>query len=195
MKHIISLFEEFKTEMLQPLGNVDQGNMTPPVPQIKAVLVGGLEHRSTDHNLEEQVGLLNAGLGKDIKEIQGFHHKDRTQVVLDFLKAHPSVQVFLFSAGCSKALSITNSGFVDKNKIYVIEPYGVSKPQPPGSTKKIYDTKTIIQEAVKAGLPASNVFVGSSTPRGFGIVNGASNSNAKGHWAALTSVGAMKKGL
>ena len=195
MKHIISLFEEFKTEMLQPLGSVDQGNMTPSVPQIKAVLVGGLDYRPGDLKIDKQIELLNAGLGKNIAEIKGFPYNTKTQVILDFLKTTHGIQVFLFSAGCSKALSITNSGFVDKNKIYVIEPYGVSKPRPAGSIKKTYDTKTIIQEAVKAGLPASNVFVGSSAPRGFGIVNGASNSNAKGHWAALTSVGAMKKGL
>jgi hypothetical protein len=175
---------------------MDQANVTPLVPQIKAVLVGGLEHRSTDRNLAEQVKLLNAGLGKTIEEIKGFHHNDRTQVVLDFLKTTPGVQVFLFSAGCAKALRILNSGLVDKNKIYVIEPYGVSKDPPVGSTKKVYDTKAIIQDAVKAGLPASNVFVGPSAPRGFGIVNGTTNSNSKnGHWGALTSVGLMKKGL
>ena len=185
MKHIISLYEQFKNEVMQPLGSVDQGNMTPPMPQIKAVLVGGLDDRATDRNLAEQVGLLNAGLGKDIKEIQGFRYSTKTQVVLDFLKAHPGVQVFLFSAGCTKAEAITKSGLVDKKKIYVIEPHaGYS------------NTRNTIQRAVNAGLPSSNVFVGKSTPRGFGIVNGTTNSNSNsGHWGALTSVGLMKKGL
>ena len=181
MKHIISLYEQFKNEVMQPLNSPVQGGM----PQIKVVFVGGLEHRPTDLKLDAQAKLLNDGLGKDIKEIQKFHHNDRTQVILDFLKAHPGVQVFLFSAGCTKALSIVNSGLVDKKKIYVIEPYAVAK-----------GTRDTIQSAVNAGLPSSNVFVGSSQARGFGIVTGATNSNSKkGHWGALTSVGAMKKGL
>lgn len=160
-----------------------QPSSSQPSGTVKAILVGGLDYRAGDKKIDQQVKLLNAGLGINEADIKGFRYNTSTSTILEFLKANPKVPVFLFSAGCVKAYDVAMSEFSDKNKIYVIEPYGVSA-----------KTASLIRNTVAAGMPAANVFVGSSKATGAGIVPGCSNSNSKsGHWGALTSVGAMKK--
>jgi hypothetical protein len=97
---------------------------------------------------------------------------------------NPGIPVFLFSAGCTKAYDLSKSPNVDKDKLYIIEPYAVSE-----------TTKSIVRSAVSNGVPASNVFVGGSQGRGKGIVDGASDSNSSSHFGALTTVGSMKSGV
>ena len=145
-----------------------------------AVLVGGLDYRSSDYPINQQVELLNRGFGGNIK---GFRYNTPTSDVLEFMSHNPNIPIFLFSAGCSKVKDLSDSPNVDKNKLYVIEPYAVSQ-----------NTKTIVNQAVSNGVPASNVFVGGSTGRGQGIVNGASDSNSSSHFGALTTVGSKKSG-
>lgn len=148
-----------------------------------AVLVGGLDYRSSDQPIEQQVELVKKGLGGD-KRVKGFRYNASTSEVLNFMGGNPGIPVFLFSAGCTKAYDLSKSPNVDKDKLYIIEPYAVSE-----------TTKSIVNSAVSNGVPASNVFVGGSQGRGKGIVDGASDSKSSSHFGALTTVGSMKSGL
>ena len=148
-----------------------------------AVLVGGLDYRSSDQPIDQQVELVKKGLGGD-KRVKGFRYNASTSEVLNFMGGNPGIPVFLFSAGCTKAYDLSKSPNVDKDKLYIIEPYAVSE-----------TTKSIVRSAVSNGVPASNVFVGGSQGRGKGIVDGASDSKSSSHFGALTTVGSMKSGL
>jgi hypothetical protein len=148
-----------------------------------AVLVGGLDYRSSDQPIDQQVELVKKGLGGD-KRVKGFRYNASTSEVLNFMGGNPGIPVFLFSAGCTKAYDLSKSPNVDKDKLYIIEPYAVSE-----------TTKSIVRSAVSNGVPASNVFVGGSQGRGKGIVDGASDSNSSSHFGALTTVGSMKSGV
>ena len=150
---------------------------------VDAVLVGGLDYRSGDYPISQQVEILKKGFGGN-KKVKGFRYNTSTSTILDFLSKNPKVPVFLFSAGCTKASELSKSNFVDKSKIYIIEPFAASS-----------KTKQIVQSAVSNGVPANNVFVGGSTGRGKGVVNGSSDSQSSSHWGALTKVGSMKSGV
>ena len=147
-----------------------------------AVLVGGLDYRSSDFPVDQQVELLKKGFGSD-KNIKGFRYNASTSDVLNFMSQNPGIPVFLFSAGCTKASDLSKSPNVDKDKLYIIEPYAVSD-----------TTKSIVRSAVANGVPSSNVYVGDSQGRGQGIVDGSSSSNSSSHFGALTTVGSMKSG-
>ncbi len=148
-----------------------------------AVLVGGLDYRSSDQPIDQQVDLVKKGLGGD-KRVKGFRYNTSTSEVLNFMGGNPGIPVFLFSAGCTKAYDLSKSPNVDKDKLYIIEPYAVSE-----------TTKSIVRNAVSNGVPETNVFVGSSQGRGKGIVDGASDSKSSSHFGALTTVGSMKSGV
>lgn len=147
-----------------------------------AVLVGGLDYRSSDFPIDQQVELVKKGFGSD-KNIKGFRYNASTSDVLNFMSQNPGIPVFLFSAGCTKANDLSKSPNVDKDKLYIIEPYAVSD-----------TTKSIVRSAVANGVPSTNVYVGGSQGRGQGIVDGSSSSNSSSHFGALTTVGSMKSG-
>lgn len=146
-----------------------------------AVLVGGLDYRDGDLHIDSQVKLLNSGLGTN-KKIKGFRYSAPTSEIESFLEKNPKVPVYLFSAGCKKANELANSPYVNKNKLFIIEPYALGP-----------ITKKNVRAAVNSGVPSSNVFVGKSGGRGANIVSGASSSNASSHWDALKQVGLMTK--
>jgi hypothetical protein len=144
-----------------------------------AVLVGGLNYRSGDKSTSEQASMLSSATGMNVK---GFDYNAGDGAILAYMEANPGIPVFLFSAGCNKALSLSKSAFVDKNKLFIIEPYASSA-----------NVSAIVSAAVNNGVPASHVFVGGNASRGYGVVSGASKSNAKSHWDAIASVGNMVK--
>lgn len=147
-----------------------------------AILVAGLNYREGDKSTAEQVSLLQSGLGS--KKVKGFDWNAETATILSFLKSNPGLPVFLFSAGCKQAGYISDSTYVNKDKLYVIEPYHSG-----GETSKS------VQKAVKDGVPANHIFVGPNSSRGLGVVSGASSSNADTHWNALVSVSGKVKQL
>lgn len=145
-----------------------------------AVLVGGLDYRKGDYPIDEQVRILQKGYGTS-KRVKGFRYNTSTSEIINFLRKNPNIDVFLFSAGCDKADSLASSGVVNLDKMYIIEPYAASS-----------GTKSRVQSAVGQGVPQSNVYVGSSSGRGKGVVSGASSSGSSSHWGSLTSVGSMQ---
>lgn len=146
-----------------------------------AVLVGGLDNRNGDLDIDSQVKLLNSGIGLD-KKIKGFRFNTPTNQIENFLEKNPNVSVYLFSAGCKKANELARSPFINKDKLFIIEPYALGPV-----------TKNNVRAAVSNGVPSSNVFVGKSGGRGANIVSGASSSNSSSHWGALKQVGLMTK--
>lgn len=148
-----------------------------------AILVGGLDNRKGDYSLEEQVNLFKKNYSGNVK---GFRYNTETSTILNFLKSNTNVSVVLFSAGCNKAKQIAESGYVDLNNIYIVEPYAVK-----GNSS--------VSGAVSLGVPAKHVFVGGSKATGAGVVSGAASSEdmKKGctantsHWKALEGIGKL----
>ena len=147
-----------------------------------AVLVGGLEHRNGDINLDGQIGLLSKGLGIDKTKIKGFHHNDSPADIVKFIQSNPGIKVFLFSWGCQKADTISRIQNIKKEKVYIIEPYAPSGKNDSVST------------AINNGVPKTNVFYGEdrygNLPKGsFGKGLGGTPSGAATHFDSLTTVG------
>jgi hypothetical protein len=143
-----------------------------------AVLIGGLDDRENDLNINAQLKLFKKGYGE--KRVKEFRYNTPTDKILEFLKQNPNIPVYMFSAGCEKALDLAKSKNVDKQKLFIIEPYSAST-----------NTKNLIIKAVEAGVPAKNVFVGKGAYRGQGTVSGESSAGGADHWSALSSVGKM----
>ena len=148
-----------------------------PTSANKAVLVGGLNYRPGDKSTSEQTSILSNAIGQPVK---GFNYNDSNDNILRYLESNPGIPVFLFSKGCEKAFVLSNSSYVNKNQLYIIEPFAINK-----------GTKNIVNMAVNNGVPARNVYVGKNSSRGYGVINGTSDSNAKRHWDAISSVGDM----
>ena len=148
-----------------------------PTSANKAVLVGGLNYRPGDKSTSEQTSILSNAIGQPVK---GFNYNDSNDNILRYLESNPGIPVFLFRKGCEKAFVLSNSSYVNKNQLYIIEPFAIDK-----------GTKNIVNMAVNNGVPARNVYVGKNSSRGYGVVNGTSDSNAKRHWDAISSVGDM----
>ncbi len=146
-----------------------------------AVLVGGLDYRSSDQPIDQQVDMVKKGFGSN-KNIKGFRYNTPTSEVLSFMSQNPGIPVFLFSAGCTKASDLSKSSNVDKDKLYIIEPYAVSA-----------RTKRVVQSAVSLGVPAKNVIVGPNAARGKGVVEGATDSGGVSHWGALKKYGSDQR--
>lgn len=156
-----------------------------------AIFVGGLEDAI---NQNGQLGILKNGLGE--KNIASFKYNSSTSEINKVLESNPKIPIFLFSAGCTKAKDLVSNKNVDLNKLYIIEPYGVWKV-----------AADIVKFAVASGVPPQNVFYhtvrdskgkeiqGASLPYGKGLVDNATDTNAKDHFDALRVVGALKSGI
>ncbi len=140
--------------------------------EYQAVLIAGLDEAGYKP-LEEQVALLQTSFSGRIK---GFRYNTPNGEILAFLKQVPKIHVFMFSAGCRKADVVSKSPDVLLDKIYIIEPYAANG-------------NSAVVNAVKDGVPARHVFVGSSRETGKDVVPGAVSSNAPSHWGALAKGG------
>jgi len=145
-----------------------------------AVLIGGLDYRPSDYKIDQQVQLLKKTYGSS-KNVKGFRYNTPTSVILEFLSKNPKIDVYMFSAGCSKAEEISKSPHINPSRVFIIEPHGPS-------------AKQIVVNAVKNGIPAKNVYVGSGFSRGEGIVPGESKSNSPLHWGALKKYASISTG-
>lgn len=154
-----------------------------------AMLVGGLDYRSGDLDIGRQEKLFKEGFGLTTN-VKAFRYNTSTKNIKEFLSKNPKIPIFLFSAGCAKTLDLASDPNVDKKTLFVIEPYGVSQP-----------TRTLIEKAIREGLPAENVYVGSYPGVG-STISGNTSKNPKGiggslgsHWGALKYVAELKSGL
>ena len=143
------------------------------------ILIGGLDTRKGDKNINEQVELVKKGINGSYN-VEGFRYTDLNGA-LNALNKTPNSYVLLFSAGCvhaekvAKKLKELNQNL---SNLYIAEPYNA------GATTKS------VQNAVSLGVPQSNVYVGSSSGTGVGIVNNPSKTPkcSPNHWCALTEI-------
>ena len=153
----------------------------PKLKQMEVFLVGGLDNRGGDLSIFQQVGLVKKGFSSS-KNVVGVRYSDYDSINQLIKSQTQSPYVLLFSAGCrwsSKIAGLFKEKNFDLNNIYIIEPYHSG-----GTTSKS------VLKAVSMGVPNKNVFVGSSTSTGKGIVPNTSltpNCNPK-HWCSLTEV-------
>jgi hypothetical protein len=147
---------------------------------LDAIFVGGIDDRPGFYNLEKQLEIFKQGFSGD--NVKAFGYKTPYQTIKKYLTLYPRIPIFLFSAGCNLADEIIDSEFVDKKKVYLIEPWN----------RSLNELNQSVTNAISKGLPAKNIFVRKdSVGRGYGIP-GASDSGAgpgiKGHWNSLITV-------
>jgi hypothetical protein len=144
------------------------------------ILVGGLDTRAGDKKIQEQVELVKKGLPSNAN-VEGFRY-NKLEPVLEAIDRKPNAFIICFSAGCQYAGEIAQK-LKEKNKnlskLFIVEPYHS------GGTA----TKSV-RKAVELGVPSKNVFVGTYSAAGLGIVENATPtpSCSPGHWCALTEV-------
>jgi hypothetical protein len=146
------------------------------------LLLGGLDNRSGDLDISQQVDVLRKGVDNSYS-IKGFRYTDVIGITAEIESSKKEVYVVLFSAGCKYANKIAQEMLTKNyslNYLYVVEPYATSS-----------TTSNSIQEAVQLGLPNKNVIVGNSKSVGKGVVAGATNtpSCSPSHWCSLEEVG------
>ena len=145
-----------------------------------AIFVGGLDTEPKYKSLSKQTSILKSGLSAH--NVISVSHTNAS-AALPLIKQYPDALVILFSAGCGSSSAIA-AAMQDKTKLYIVEPYAISS-----------STRNSVRAAVESGVPANNVFVGSTRGRGAGIVAGATEMpTIKGgvmasHWNALALVG------
>ena len=146
-------------------------------PIVDVILMGGLDYRKGDLNIGEQINLLKSNSSK--KNVIGYRYNQFTEIK-NSITQNPNATVVLFSAGCSYASNVA-SLIKDKNKLFIVEPYAVSK-----------NTSSSVQTAVGKGVPSSHVITGPSKARGLDVVAGATKTpKGKSHWDALGYVGTL----
>ena len=144
------------------------------------IFVGGLDTEPKYKSLSKQTSILKSGLSAH--NVISISHTNAS-TALPLIKQYPNASVVLFSAGCGASSAIA-SAMQDKTKLYIVEPYAISS-----------STRNSVRAAVDLGVPANNVFVGSTRGRGAGIVAGTTEMpTIKGgvmasHWNALALVG------
>lgn len=144
------------------------------------LLLGGLDNRAGDKNISQQVELMKSGFSKDV-DIKGFRYFDKDGI-LKAIEKDKNSYVVLFSAGCSSAEIVAKKILQvggNLNNMYILEPYASSPA-----------TANSVQQAVKLGVPAKNVFVGSWKGTGLGVVENATPTPncSPSHWCSLVEV-------
>lgn len=146
----------------------------------RIILMGGLDTRAGDKNINQQIELVSKGLKND-NQVKGYRYTD-LKGVLKAIEENKDSIVMLFSAGCQHAENVAKK-ILDTNgelsDLYIIEPYHSG-----GATTKS------VQKAVELGVPAKNVFVGKSKETGLGVVDNTTPTPkcSPTHWCSLTEV-------
>jgi len=141
------------------------------------ILMGGLDYRENDLNINQQVDLLKSTLQN--KNVIGFRYNDISGIT-NAISENPNSIVVLFSAGCSYANKISKQ-IKDKNKLFIVEPYATSS-----------NVKKVVNEAIRYGVPNENVIVGDNVSRGLNVVPNATKTPPNtSHWNALKFVGTL----
>ena len=147
---------------------------------LDAIFVGGIDDKKGYYPLEKQLAIFKQGFSGN--NVKAFGYKTPYETIMKYLTLYPKIPIFLFSAGCNLADEIMDSKFVDKKKVYLIEPWN----------RSLNQLNKSVTNAISKGLPPKNIFVRTDEPgRGYGI-SGASDSEAgpgiKGHWNSLITV-------
>ena len=138
------------------------------------ILMGGLDTRSGDLNIDEQVNVLKNKLPN--KNIIGFRYNN-LQGVLDAIRKNPESYVVLFSAACKYSSQIAEE-IKYKDRLFIVESYAVST-----------SVVNSLNDAVSMGVPNENVITGPVKARGKDVVSGSTKTpSGVNHWGALDYV-------
>ena len=143
-----------------------------------AIFVGGRDEEDLDLgyiNLDKQLAIFKQGFSGG--NVKAFRWTISPKTVLTYLKLYPKIPIFLYSAGCNLADELIISDLVDKNKLYLIEPFNGKK-----------GLNSSVSKAIELGLNPKNIFVKKDSPGRGGGFSGASDSSAKNHSEALRTV-------
>jgi hypothetical protein len=145
-------------------------------------LLGGLDNRSGDLDINQQVDLIKQGSGVKYNVI-GFRYNNVDAFIQQIQGLSQQPYIVLFSAGCRKSNEITKTLLQKKyslKNLYIVEPYATSQ-----------TTSNSVIESVKLGVPNKNIIVGRSKSVGKGVVVDATPtpSCTPSHWCALVEVG------
>ena len=121
------------------------------------ILMGGLDTRSGDLNINQQVKVLKNKLPN--KTIVGFRYNN-LQGVLDAIRKNPESYVVLFSAGCKYSSQVAKE-IKYKDRLFIVESYAVST-----------SVVNSLNDAVSMGVPNENVITGPVKARGKDVVSG-----------------------
>ena len=150
-------------------------------PEYDAILVGGLDDRAGDYNINQQVELFKKGFGSE-KKVLGLRYTTTASQVLQKMANSPKVYVILFSAGNRRAVGLVGSELIDKSKLFLVEPYTESE-----------NTRREILTAVSRGVPVTNVYAGPGDARGGAITGASKTPTGVDHWGSLSYVGGVVK--
>tara|TARA_R110000782_G_scaffold177625_1_gene268574 strand:+ start:64 stop:639 length:576 start_codon:yes stop_codon:yes gene_type:complete len=144
------------------------------------LLLGGLDYRSGDKKIDEQVELVKKGSELETK---GFRYNNSQGIIKEILESKKPMYVILFSKGGEYSNEIAQameSKKIPLSYLYIVEPYSKSS-----------KTAQSIKEAVSLGVPNKNVVVGNSISVGKGVVDNATTTPncSPSHWCALEMVG------
>lgn len=144
------------------------------------LLLGGLDTRSGDKKIDEQVELVKKGTTENI-DVKGYRYND-LDGILNGINSNPDYTIMLFSAGASKSKEVAQKlkevgGSLDN--IYIIEPYHK------GGT-----ATQSVRKSVEMGVPEKNVITGAYDSVGKGIVENSTPTPkcSPSHWCSLTEV-------
>lgn len=141
---------------------------------VDIILMGGLDYRSGDLEIPEQVEMLKKN--NPNKKIVGHRYNEPSKVEKS-ISENPNATLVLFSAGCSYASKFA-SLIKNKDRLFIVEPYASSE-----------KTKNSVKDAVSKGVPSSNVVVGPNKDRGKDVVDGAKKTpSGVSHWGSLKYV-------
>ena len=159
--------------------NFKKGSITISNKGSNVILMGGLDNRQGDLNINQQVNLLKSTLQN--KNVIGFRYNDLVGVT-NAINKYPNDYVVLFSAGGRYSDKISNQ-IEAKKKLFIVEPYGASS-----------DVKKSVNQAINNGVPNKNVIVGENIYRGLNVVPNATQTPQNiSHWNALKFVGTLIK--
>jgi hypothetical protein len=162
--------------------NTDSSNTTKSNQKLglDAIFVGGIDDKKGYYSLEKQLAIFKQGFSGN--NVKAFGYKTPYETILKYLTLYPKITIFLFSAGCNLADEIMDSKFVDKKKVYLIEPWN----------RSLNELNQSVTRAILKGLPPKNVFVRTDEPgRGYGIPDASDSEGGpgiKGHWNSLITV-------
>tara|TARA_R110000868_G_scaffold411685_1_gene707507 strand:+ start:1395 stop:2504 length:1110 start_codon:yes stop_codon:yes gene_type:complete len=127
---------------------------------LDAIFIAGL---TTVIPLDKQKEKLKAGFGEK-KVLKSFKHDDPINTITTYIKNHPDVYIFLYSAGCTLSKAVSSTSGVNLNKVYIVEPYSPST------------ADNSVRTANQNGVPLKNIFLGPVAARGKGILSGTSKT-------------------
>jgi hypothetical protein len=146
-----------------------------------AILIGGLDNRKDkkgnliDKTIGEQVSLLQSASG--LNNIIGFRYNASDDEIKKTIESNPNFPVVLFSKGCERTHLVLSCKGVNRNKVFVIQPWAGNE-----GMMSYYN---------RLDMPKNQIYVGKSASTGNGISGATRCPEGMGHWESLPAIGGM----